>query len=1324
MTTYELTTSIRIWLKQYEQQARIYGIISMDNCATHLTRYMPLVIQQWIPTLDPSIVSSWSLLKEALITRFGIPEEDNRLLLKEIKACKPQANESVQPHAAKWEHLLSLITTEYTEKTKITYFIQSLNHRDTKLTLTSLVFLMMSIDSLSQVINHATELEVQAKLLDEPETVTLQNSGSDPMDLDYMPSQQQYNKKLAYNNSQPKQLRVYDKHGNAICDVCSEESILPLITTRRMCYRISNITLGGEANMVITENNRGRSASRYAPGNLGIQGEQGEQGISSGGEGEEMSVSQAPDLFDLCGTPMTDVENASQHDGESVREMVLASKDQYDGFVRYFGGQRQELIKETHKKAAQFQIVARSLEFVDPVSRFLLQQLIDEIQAAVEADAARVQDLDNRVEATRMEITNTLTGILHAGPKGNMNDLVREFNWLTLEVCQDFGLPMDYQYMILDTYNSTSVTRSAAGEATVQVEPQEVADNLYLRNRIAILEAHPIDMDRRRLHRFTTFKHGTPYKAEQWLTHFDTLADYLGFSPDKRAQELTVVLQGRSLKWYTGLDPSTKKDWSLVQKSFLNLHAYGSDPALLAFDELETYSQGDKSMAAEFGPEITELLKRAQVYSPGIQLEYLKRALNTQLEQAVIYRGADTLGIASEIERSLKRAKQPRYQGKGSGGNNYGDKSNSGKGKTDNPHKNKKCHSCGKTGHIKRNCWSKKDQKQNNQELQDPQVSKVQDADTDPGVEEDVDDNFAHIMAVNNNHAVKDQDQVYTRSGDRFKLKILVDPAQVQQDVLVDTNSIVSTISRATVNRLKLEEFACQQQVINYGNTITQEATTSKAILNFTFNSDDSSRVFLLIVPSRNEEVILGNNWLQKEDILLQAKDKKVYKNKIQASNNADLVVDERLSQFPSPAENEAIAKECSPVVLIKKPDGSFRFCVDYYRNLNKVTVKDKFPLSLISDLLEQLQGYSIFTTCDLKSGFWKLPLNKDDGSAKKTAFQANDSLINPKICQWFSKEVKFLGFLVSGEGIRSNPEKVKVVKDWKAPVNKKGLLRFLGFAVFYHRFINSLSSKAKPLYALLKKDVDYIWDSKAKQAFDLIKQELISLPTLAYPNPQLPYDLHWDASDVVLGACVVQMGRPIAFASKTLNSAESNYNTTEKECLAIVWALKQFHPYLYGSKFTIYTDHASLKSILGADLAIQYMLRDGVRKPHVWHNDLVCYEGEGRAVPFVPVGLIEQQVLLQVHSKNTAGHFGVDKTYTKARENWLVAKHGCRHLKQGDDLRRLQRFKVRNDSTRPPMKPITPKHVGEIWATDIATLPESHTGERYLLVLMEYLSK
>ncbi|CEP12014.1 hypothetical protein [Parasitella parasitica] len=353
----------------------------------------------------------------------------------------------------------------------------------------------------------------------------------------------------------------------------------------------------------------------------------------------------------------------------------------------------------------------------------------------------------------------------------------------------------------------------------------------------------------------------------------------------------------------------------------------------------------------------------------------------------------------------------------------------------------------------------------------------------------------------------------------------------------------------------------------------------------------------------------------------------------------------------------------------------------------NSQDVKDtKQQQMVFAGRINQETGWFLQVFCRLlkpEQGFWQLPLNSEDGSAKNTAFQANGSLyewvsmpygcvngpasfnrlmtivllrglertiffcdnvcifsknieqhkedvvrffgllekynlrINKKKCKWFSKEVKFLGFLVSGEGIRSNPEKVKAVKEWKAPTNKKDKLR----------------SSFAPNSSI-------------------------------HPNPQLPYDLHCDAFDVGLGAFVVQLGRPIAFASRTLKSAETNYTTTEKECLAIVWALKQFHPYLYGSKFTIFTDHAALKSIMSTKLprgrlaqwimaliqdvnaqdfelkdinlsmfqdlqkvdpTVKFILRDGVRKPYVWHNGLVCYSEGNKLLPFVPAGLMSK---------------------------------------------------------------------------------------------------
>lgn len=160
---------------------------------------------------------------------------------------------------------------------------------------------------------------------------------------------------------------------------------------------------------------------------------------------------------------------------------------------------------------------------------------------------------------------------------------------------------------------------------------------------------------------------------------------------------------------------------------------------------------------------------------------------------------------------------------------------------------------------------------------------------------------------------------------------------------------------------------------------------------------------------------------------------------------------------------------------------------------------------------------------------------------------------ISLKKCQFFQQEVKFLGFLVSGNGIRSDPNKVEVVRDWPRPTNMKELQRFLGFCAFYHRFIANLSTMAKPLYNLLQKQEKFIWNDKAQAAFEALKQRMVELPTLAYPDTEAPYDLHSDASDYGLGAVLVQMSRPIAYASRTLQPAELNYSTTEKECLAVV---------------------------------------------------------------------------------------------------------------------------------------------------------------------------
>ena len=143
-----------------------------------------------------------------------------------------------------------------------------------------------------------------------------------------------------------------------------------------------------------------------------------------------------------------------------------------------------------------------------------------------------------------------------------------------------------------------------------------------------------------------------------------------------------------------------------------------------------------------------------------------------------------------------------------------------------------------------------------------------------------------------------------------------------------------------------------------------------------------------------------------------------------------------------------------------------------------------------------------------------------------------------------------------------------------------------MGLASYYRRFIKNFSQIATPLYNLLKKDINYEWTEERQQVFQQLKNRLISAPLLAYPDFDKSFILFTDASLAALGAVIEQMGEdghrhPIAYASRSTNTAERKYSSTELECAAVVWAINYFQPYLYGKHFTIYTDHSALQWLL-----------------------------------------------------------------------------------------------------------------------------------------------
>ncbi|GJU47471.1 reverse transcriptase domain-containing protein [Tanacetum coccineum] len=334
-----------------------------------------------------------------------------------------------------------------------------------------------------------------------------------------------------------------------------------------------------------------------------------------------------------------------------------------------------------------------------------------------------------------------------------------------------------------------------------------------------------------------------------------------------------------------------------------------------------------------------------------------------------------------------------------------------------------------------------------------------------------------------------------------------------------------------------------------------------------------------------------------------------------------------------------------APVLFVKKKDGSFRMCIDY-RELNKLTIKNRYPLPRIDDLFDQLQGSSVYSKIDLRSGYHQLRVREED--IPKTAFRTryghyefqvmpfgltnapavfmdlmnrvckpyldkfvivfiDDILIysrneeehanhlriilellrKEKLYAKFSKcdfwihIVQFLGHLIDSQGLHVDPAKIEAVKNWTSPTTPTEVRQFLGLAGYYRRFIEGFSKIAKPLTRLTQKNKSYIWGEEQESAFQLLKQKLCEAPILALPEGNDNFVVYYDASLQGLGAVLMQREKVIAYASRQLKPHEENYTTHDLELGAVIFALKIWRHYLYGTKCTVFTDHKSLQHIL-----------------------------------------------------------------------------------------------------------------------------------------------
>ena len=236
----------------------------------------------------------------------------------------------------------------------------------------------------------------------------------------------------------------------------------------------------------------------------------------------------------------------------------------------------------------------------------------------------------------------------------------------------------------------------------------------------------------------------------------------------------------------------------------------------------------------------------------------------------------------------------------------------------------------------------------------------------------------------------------------------------------------------------------------------------------------------------------------------------------------------------------------------------------------------------LMNSVLSGLQGIELFVYLD-DIVIYSRSLQEHESKFNKLMERLRNAKLRlqPDKCEFLRHEVNYLGHIISEDGVKPDPKKIEAVSKFPRPKKVKNIKQFLGLAGYYRRFIPDFSKVAKPLTQLLKKDTPFKWAENQENAFNNLKTALMTKPILQYPDFSKPFNLTTDASGYAIGGVLSQgpIGKdlPIAYASRLLNSAEQNYSTIEKECLAIVYSAMHFRPYLYGRKFTIVTDHKPL---------------------------------------------------------------------------------------------------------------------------------------------------
>ena len=334
-----------------------------------------------------------------------------------------------------------------------------------------------------------------------------------------------------------------------------------------------------------------------------------------------------------------------------------------------------------------------------------------------------------------------------------------------------------------------------------------------------------------------------------------------------------------------------------------------------------------------------------------------------------------------------------------------------------------------------------------------------------------------------------------------------------------------------------------------------------------------------------------------------------------------------------------------SPIVIVRKKDGSNRICIDF-RRVNKLSRFDSEPMIRPQDIFSRISQDKYYSKFDMTKGYWQIPMRKQD--IAKTSFVTPDGCyefvkmpfglmnsgatftrmmrrllegvrnvehyiddclvhtesweqhmetlreflgrvrrakltVRPSKCEMGFENMEFVGHEVKKGEIGLHADNIKKIREAPRPKTKTQVRSFLGLTGFYRGYIDKYAEIAEPLTDLTKKKSPNVikWGETQEKAFSILKRLLVAEPILRLPDMTKPFLLRTDASDAGIGAVLLQQHEgklfPVAYASKKLLPRERNYSIMEKECLAVVWAVKRFNVYLYGAPFVLQTDHQPL---------------------------------------------------------------------------------------------------------------------------------------------------